>query len=254
MDESYELKAFKASYMHKHSKEYKIKNTTNPVTEKLTIKKTSDDDNSVKDWHDYKFIEYEKSRVGPGENGSAFIPSESDVKEDLKTLTKYGYHKIASEKISVNRSVYDSRDPRCKNVKYLADLPKASVIVIFKDELLSVLLRTIHSILNRTPPELLHEIIMVNDKSSFPELYEPLQKYVKENFPKKVRIINLQERKGLIVTRLEGAKNATGDVLVFFDSHIEVNVNWLPPLLGKFSSAIETDFFKHNILKYFRTD
>lgn len=87
--------------------------------------------------------------------------------------------------------------------------------------------------MNRTPKELLHEIILVNDKSTKKELYEPLQKYVDENFKGIVKILNLPERKGLIVTRMEGAKIATGEVLVFLDSHIEVNVNWLPPLIGK---------------------
>ena len=87
--------------------------------------------------------------------------------------------------------------------------------------------------MNRTPKELLHEIILVNDKSTKKELYEPLQNYVDENFKGIVKILNLPERKGLIVTRMEGAKIATGEVLVFLDSHIEVNVNWLPPLIGK---------------------
>lgn len=123
--------------------------------------------------------------------------------------------------------------PRCKLINYLKTLPRTSIIVIFHNEVTSVLLRTIHSIYNRTPHELLHEIIMVNDASTKAELYEPLEKYVRRNFDKiRVRIVHLKERRGLIVTRMEGARRAAGEVLVFLDSHIEVNVNWLPPLLG----------------------
>ena len=42
-----------------------------------------------------------------------------------------------------------------------------------------MLLRTVHSILKRTPPELLSEIIMVNDNSPNDDLQEPLEKYVR---------------------------------------------------------------------------
>lgn len=121
----------------------------------------------------------------------------------------------------------------------MEDLPSTSVVVIFHNEHLSILLRTIHSIYNRTPKELLQELIIVNDASTKSELYEPLQKYIRENFDKRVRIKNLPERKGLIVARMEGARNATGEVLVFLDSHMETNVNWLPPLLGELFENIK---------------
>ncbi len=44
---------------------------------------------------------------------------------------------------------------------------------------LSMLLRTVHSVLKRTPPELLTEIIMVNDNSPNEDLQEPLETYVR---------------------------------------------------------------------------
>lgn len=103
------------------------------------------------------------------------------------------------------------------------NLPETSIIIIFFNEWPSILKRTIHSVYNRTPRELLKEIILVNDNSTKPELNDELDLYLKQNFDDRVKMYRLNERKGLIVTRLEGAKRATGEVLVFLDSHIEVN-------------------------------
>lgn len=186
-----------------------------------------------KDWHDYDFIAQEKLRKGPGEQGEPYMLTNPDeIKLNEKLFDEEGFYVIVSDTISVNRSVPDTRDPRCKNVNYLKNLPRTSVIIIFHNEYPSTLKRSIHSIVNRTPPELLHEIILVNDASTREELKSDVPKYVEENFPM-ARWLNLPEKKGLIVARMEGARNATGEVLVFLDGHVEVNVNWLPPLLGE---------------------
>ncbi|CAO1393138.1 unnamed protein product [Diamesa serratosioi] len=186
----------------------------------------------LSDWHDYEFMSYEALRRGPGENGTAVFltdPIEIELDNDLYKIE--GLSVVVSDKISVNRSVPDVRNFLCKTKLYLKHLPHVSIIVIFHNEHWSLIMRTLHGIYNRSPHELLDEIILVNDASTKDVLNEPLEKYVKDNFHGKVKVVKLQTRKGLIVARMEGAKVATSEVLVFLDAHIEVNVNWLPPLL-----------------------
>lgn len=103
-------------------------------------------------------------------------------------------------------------------------------------------MRCLHSIYNRTPQRILKEIILVNDKSNNLTLGPAIERYAKEHFGGKVKYFLNAERKGLIVTRVEGARRATGEVIVFLDSHMEVNVNWLPPLIEpiKFNRKVAT--------------
>ena len=48
-----------------------------------------------------------------------------------------------------------------------------------------------------------------------------------------MKVIHLSSRQGLIRARLAGAKIATATILVFLDSHVEANKDWLLPLIGK---------------------
>lgn len=57
------------------------------------------------------------------------------------------------------------RISRCKKVTYPRDLPQLSLIFIFVNEALSVILRSVHSAVNHTPAHLLKEIILVDDYS-----------------------------------------------------------------------------------------
>lgn len=115
----------------------------------------------------------------------------------------------------------------CKDRKYSEKLPKASVIIVFHNEHLSALLRSIHSIVNRSPSILLEEVILVDDASTLKNLGENLDKYLGQNFPNITKLIRMKAREGLVKSRLRGAGIAAGQVLIFMDSHIEVGYNWV---------------------------
>lgn len=65
-----------------------------------------------KDWHDWKFIEYERKRKGPGEQGKPFeLTDPKDIELNEKLFRVEGLFVVVSDKISVNRSVPDTRLP-----------------------------------------------------------------------------------------------------------------------------------------------
>ncbi|PNI32820.1 GALNT17 isoform 6, partial [Pan troglodytes] len=118
---------------------------------------------------------------GYGGRGKGGLPATLSPAEEEKAKgphEKYGYNSYLSEKISLDRSIPDYRPTKCKELKYSKDLPQISIIFIFVNEALSVILRSVHSAVNHTPTHLLKEIILVDDNSDEEELKVPLEEYV----------------------------------------------------------------------------
>uniref|UniRef100_A0A0N5C4C4 Polypeptide N-acetylgalactosaminyltransferase n=1 Tax=Strongyloides papillosus TaxID=174720 RepID=A0A0N5C4C4_STREA len=187
------------------------------------------------DWHDYKQMEEDMKREGNGEQGKAYVisnetPDNKKLQDQLYRAN--GYNAYISDMISVNRSVKDIRHPKCKEMKYISKLPTVTVIFPFFNEHKSVILRSIYSILNRSPSNTVVQIILVNDGSTKEELNEPFNEDLKRlGLSDIVEMIINKKREGLIRARQVGAYRAFGEILVFLDAHSEANYNWLPPLV-----------------------
>ncbi|XP_014746089.1 PREDICTED: polypeptide N-acetylgalactosaminyltransferase 5 [Sturnus vulgaris] len=167
----------------------------------------------------------------PGQFGHP-VAVPDDKQEEAKSRWKEGnFNVYLSDLIPVDRAIADTRPAGCSEQQVHDDLPSTSIIMCFVDEVWSTLLRSVHSVLSRSPAHLIEEIILVDDFSTKEYLKEQLDTYMAQ-FPK-VKILHLQERHGLIRARLAGAEIAKGAVLTFLDSHVECNVGWLEPLLDR---------------------
>ncbi|CAF4311465.1 unnamed protein product [Rotaria sp. Silwood2] len=159
----------------------------------------------------------------PGEGGRAVVIPSNLKDAAKKRFPENQFNIVASDLIALNRSINDQRSSKCRSHEFPPDLPTTSIVIVFHNEGNSTLLRTLTSIVLRSPIEYIHEIIMVDDASVDREyLKDTLEQFIKE-LPVKVHILRNKERLG--------AEIATGDTLTFLDAHIECSPGWLPYLL-----------------------
>ncbi|KAJ7414635.1 Polypeptide N-acetylgalactosaminyltransferase 1 [Willisornis vidua] len=181
----------------------------------------------------------QRPHEGPGEMGKpVVIPKEEQ--EKMKEMFKINqFNLMASEMIALNRSLPDVRLEGCKTKVYPDNLPTTSVVIVFHNEAWSTLLRTVHSVINRSPRHMLEEIVLVDDASERDFLKRPLESYVKK-LKVPVHVIRMEQRSGLIRARLKGAAASKGQVITFLDAHCECTVGWLEPLLARIKADRRT--------------
>lgn len=99
-----------------------------------------------------------------------------------------------------------NNEHRCKAYHLPSRLPTTSIVIVFHNEAWTTLLRTVWSVINRSPRPLLKEIILVDDASEREWLGRKLEDYVR-TLPVHTFVLRTVNRSGLIRARLLGAKH-----------------------------------------------
>merc|ERR1719500_1531724 len=214
------LTQYTISYNHIDTPYYKV------------ILTSSYEDNMVgvhlknKEEQDLAMKEFVAGRLAAGEMGNGIELESIKPKGKKKKEAMYqahGFDEYISEyMVSLNRSLPDRRDDWCKEPSHrmsVTELQPTSVIIIFHNEAWSTLLRTIYSVINRSPERLIHEIILVDDASTLEHLGDRLTRELETMA--KVRLIRMPERGGLMRARMAGIEAAEAELLTFLDSHVE---------------------------------
>ncbi|KAM4018084.1 polypeptide N-acetylgalactosaminyltransferase 18 isoform 1-T1 [Anomaloglossus baeobatrachus] len=183
----------------------------------------------------------EEAAVEPFTDSSLFTHWGQDLSPEqrrvaLKQFQYYGYNAYLSDRLPLDRALPDLRPAGCKNLTYPEQLPQVSIVFIFVNEALSVILRSINSAIDRTPKKLLKEIILVDDNSNNEELKEKLSQYVDEVNAQKpgfIKVVRHSKQEGLIRSRVSGWRAATAPVVALFDAHVEFSVGWAEPVLSR---------------------
>ncbi|XP_016319804.1 N-acetylgalactosaminyltransferase 7-like [Sinocyclocheilus anshuiensis] len=103
---------------------------------------------------------------GPGEGSKAFVLGPEYKDSVQASIKEFGFNMVASDMISLDRTVGDLRHEECKYWHYDENLLTSSVIIVFHNEGWSTLMRTVHSVIKRTPRKYLAEIVMIDDFSN----------------------------------------------------------------------------------------
>ena len=161
-------------------------------------------------------------------------------KEKLKSLAASeleNFNKMHHRNVSIHWGSTHGLLPQGKPPPHISCLrhldtafnTSVSIVMCMRNELVYLLLRTLTTIVRRTPENLLHEIVLIDDGSDEDSLPEVRTYCSQLNLP--LRTFRNNESVGITSCRRFGIEQAKGDVIVLLDSHMEVSDLWLEPLL-----------------------
>lgn len=125
------------------------------------------------------------------------------------------------------------RHPSCVQRKWdLQELPRASLVIPYLNETWAHMAATLGSILAHTPPEILDEILLIDDGNDAKWMFHEQLTAIDP----KIRVHRNAERQGLIRSKVIGAALIQSPVLVFMEPHCVVQRHWLEPLLEQLAA------------------
>jgi len=177
-----------------------------------------------------------KEEIDPNDIGLVKNTEDKKIRDD--GYKNFAYNSLVSKRLGFHRDIRDTRHKQCLDKTWPESLPSASVIICFYNEDFYTLMRTLYSVVRRSPQNVIKEVLLINDHSEDASITEAVQAELDNTAELSVvRLLTPPDRLGLIRARIFGSRKASGDVLVFLDSHVEANVQWLEPLLGRIAES-----------------
>lgn len=172
-------------------------------------------------------------------NRTSPVPHPQSIQKPTPDLMReqFGYNARLVEQLPLRPTVKRVRHKLCERSAESAESQSGvSIVVIFRNEQMAMLLRTLNSIVAATPAELLSELLVIDDHSDirFWDRKHPrdaFDAHLKSNVFRAARFLHLKESVGVVRARRLAVTQIVADTVVFLDAHVEVSFGWLPPLL-----------------------
>lgn len=126
------------------------------------------------------------------------------------------------------------RHRSCISAKFdVKSLPTITMVIPYLHEVWEQIEKTVAAVLTYTPPELLDEILFIDDGNTLAwEFHENLTA-----MHPKIRVHRNEERQGLIKAKVTGADLVKSPVIFFMEPHCIVGRHWLEPLLVQLTQS-----------------
>ena len=211
------------------ARDKKLQDNNETIFSGNIVNQTEQHDKQQQKTNEIEQILYPKY-IGPGiKNSEIRIKRDGNYSKLRQASLQSDVNVFLSDVIGFKRILPDWRPEECKVIKYPENMPEISIVIVFRDEPISCLLRTIYSILETSPDDLVHEVILVDDGSENMDLKLAVKIHVSN--VKKLKLIENKKSLGLMMARQKGIEAVESEYFIVLDGHIEVTPGWLEPVI-----------------------